>query len=149
MKTEVILTSNIVGLGAESDHVKVAAGYARNFLFPSKLAIVAWTGSAKRLAHEKRNAEHKAKLARAGDEAVAQKLGGYNLTIARKVGDQDKLYGSVTASDLEEALKAAGFSVSRRKIQLHEPIKALGMYKVAIRLHADVKPEIKVWVIKG
>ncbi len=123
------------------------AGYARNYLLPNKLAISASTKNAKRLAHERRLAELRAAAARAEDEAVAKVLADVSVTIARKAGEQDKLFGSVTAIDIEEALSEESISVDRRKIELAEPIKAVGVYEVPVRLHKDLIPTVKVWVV--
>jgi large subunit ribosomal protein L9 len=144
---QVILVSDVDNLGQIGDVVNVKPGYARNFLLPKKLAVSASTGSAKRLAHEKRLAELEAMKARAADELLVGRVRDKSVTIARKVGEQDKLYGSVTAIDIEEALAEEGLEVDRKKIQLAEPIKAAGVYDVPIKLRADLSTEIKVWVV--
>lgn len=144
---QVILIEDVDNLGQIGDQVKVKNGYARNFLLPKHLAIPASTGHARRLAHERRLAELKAAKAKADDQATAKKLSGTTVTIARKVGENDKLYGSVTAIDVEQALSEGGLPISRRKILIDEPIKALGSYDVTVRLRADVETTVKVHVV--
>ena len=129
------------------DQVTVKPGYARNFLIPKQFAIAASTKNGRRLAHENRLVAHKAKLARAEDEALLGKLSDISVTLARKVGEQDKLYGSVTSLDIEQGLAADGVTLDRRKIQLVEPIKALGVYEVPVKLRPDLETQIKVWVV--
>ena len=146
---EVILRQAVDSLGHAGDLVKVSSGYARNFLLPRGMALPATDGNKKRISMEK------AKLVAAEQgrvetaEIEAKKYADLSITFAARVGEEGKLFGSVTAGDIVEQLKAQGLHVEKRQIDLHEPIKALGVYKVAIRLHADVKPEVKVWVIKG
>ena len=143
---QVILVEDVHNLGQIGDQVSVKPGYARNYLLPKGLAMPASTENARRLAHEKRIADFKAQKARAADEDTARKMGGMSVTIARKVGEQDKLYGSVTAADLEEALAEKGLKVDRRKIQLGEAIKSLGTYEVTVALRKDVKATLTVTV---
>ena len=139
---EVILRQAVDNLGHPGDIVDVSAGYARNFLLPRGVAYEATPGNKKRIAQEKER--------RDAAQGIADRLAEVSLTFSAKVGEEGKLFGSVTATDIAHQLEAQGFTeVEKRMIDLHEPIKALGVYKVAIRLHADVKPEIKVWVIKG
>ena len=144
---ELILIKDVDNLGQIGDQVNVKAGYARNYLLPKKMAISASTNNAKRLAHERRLAAHHAALARAEDEAVVAKLAEISVTIARKAGEQDKLYGSVTSLDIEQALAEDGVKLDRRKIQLVEPIKAVGVYEVPVKLRADLAAQLKVWVV--
>lgn len=143
---QVILIEDVPNLGQIGEQVNVKPGYARNYLLPRGLAISASTKNAKRLKHDRKLAELKAAKARKDDEAVAAKLNGMNLEIQRKVGEQDKLYGSVTAIDVEKALEDQGLSVDRRKILLDEPIKTLGIFEVPVRLRAGVEAQIKVVV---
>lgn len=147
---EVILRQAVDKLGHPGDVVKVSAGYARNFLLPRGFAYEATPGNKKRIAQEKDRlqADENARVTSA--QELADRLAQVSLTFSARVGDEGKLFGSVTASDIAEQLHLQGFTaVEKRMIDLHEPIRALGVYRVAIKLHADVKPEIKVWVIKA
>ena len=146
---EVILRQAVDALGHPGDIVKVSPGYARNYLLPRGLAYEATPGNRKRIEQEKSRLEAAENTRRAAAQAVADRLEPVSLTFAARVGDEGKLFGSVTASDIQQQLATQGFEIEKRQIELHEPIKALGVYRVPVRLHADVKPEIKVWVIKG
>jgi len=145
---EIILRQGVENLGKPGDVVNVKAGYARNYLLPHGLAYEATPGNLKRIQQERDRLEAAENDRRAGAQGVAEKLEQVSLTFSARVGEEGKLFGSVTASDIAEQLASQGFQVERRLIDLHEPIKALGVYRVPIRLHADVKPEIRVWVIK-
>ena len=147
---EVILRQAVDNLGHPGDIVDVSSGYARNFLLPRGVAYEATPGNKKRIAQEKERLEAAENARRDAAQAIANRLAEVSLTFSAKVGEEGKLFGSVTATDIAQQLEQQGFAeVEKRMIDLHEPIKALGVYKVAIRLHADVKPEIKVWVIKA
>ncbi|MEY4007596.1 MAG: hypothetical protein RLZZ467_628 [Gemmatimonadota bacterium] len=147
---EVILRQAVDNLGHPGDIVQVSSGYARNFLLPRGVAFEATPGNKKRIAQEKERLEAAENARRAAAQTIADRLAEVSLTFSAKVGEEGKLFGSVTATDIAHQLETQGFTeVEKRMIDLHEPIKALGVYKVAIRLHADVKPEIKVWVIKA
>lgn len=145
---EVILRQAIENLGKPGDVVKVKPGYARNFLLPRGLAYEATAGNLKRIQQERDRLEAAENERRSGAQSIADKLEQVSLTFSARVGEEGKLFGSVTAADIAQQLEAQGFSIEKRQIDLHEPIKALGVYKVPVRLHADVKPEIRVWVIK-
>ncbi len=145
---EVILKQAVEKLGQPGDVVKVSAGYARNYLLPRGFAFEATPGNRKRIAQEKQRLEAAEATRRSSAQELAAKLEEVSLTFSARVGEENKLFGSVTAADIAQQLEAQGHHVERRQIDLHEPIKALGVYRVPIRLHADVKPEIKVWVIK-
>lgn len=145
---EVILRNAVDKLGHPGDIVSVSPGFARNYLIPRGFAFEATEGNRKRIALEKSRLEAMESERREAAEAVATKLGEVSVTFAARVGEEGKLFGSVTTADIAHQLEAQGYKVEKRQIELNEPIKALGMYKVGIRLHADVKPEIKVWVIK-
>ena len=145
---EVILRNAVDKLGHPGDIVSVSPGYARNFLLPRGLAYEATAGNRKRSAAEKSRLEALENERKAAAQAIADKLAEVSVTFAARVGEEGKLFGSVTTSDIAHQLEAQGFKVEKRQIELNEPIKALGMYKVPIKLHADVHPEIKVWVIK-
>ena len=145
---EVILRADIDKLGARGQAVNVAAGYARNYLFPKKLAVPATEANKKiieqeRLAHLRHEAKEKT-----GAEDLAGLLAGVSVTLAEKAGEMDQLFGSVTVKDIVEALARRGFDIDRRKIHLEEPIKQLGDHKVPIRLHREVTVEITVQVVK-
>ena len=145
---EVILREDVEKLGNRGEVVKVAAGYARNFLLPRRLAVAA-TDANRKIVEQERHA-HLRKEAKLKSEAVdlGQLLGGVSITIAQKAGENDQLFGSVTAKDVADALAAKNFTIDRRKIQLDEPIKQLGEHKVPLRLHRDVVIEITVTVVR-
>ena len=145
---EVILREDIEKLGSRGEVVKVASGYARNFLLPKKLAVAA-TESNKKIVEQERQA-HLRKEAKAKGEAedLSKLLTGVSVTIRQKAGENDQLFGSVTSKDVADALAAANFTIDRRKVQLDEPIKQLGEFKVPVRLHRDVIAEVTVVVAK-
>jgi large subunit ribosomal protein L9 len=146
---EVILRQAVEKLGQPGDVVKVSPGFARNFLLPRGIAYAATAGNLKRIAQEKARLQAAEDERRGGAQTIATRLENVSLTFSARVGEEGKLFGSVTASDITEQLHAQGFDmIEKRQIDLHEPIKSLGVYRVPVRLHADVKPEIKVWVIK-
>jgi large subunit ribosomal protein L9 len=146
---EVILRQAVENLGKPGDIVKVSPGYARNYLIPRGVAYEATPGNRKRIAQEKARLEAAENERRAKAESLASRLEQVSLTFSARVGEEEKLFGSVTASDIAQQLHAQGFTeVEKRQIELHDPIKSLGVYKIPVRLHADVKPEIRVWVIK-
>jgi large subunit ribosomal protein L9 len=145
---DVILREDVEKLGSAGDVVSVKDGYARNFLLPRGLAYPATEGNRRRL-----ESEHKSRVRRVEAEvgqakALAGRLEAVSLSFAMKAGEGDKLFGSVTTHDIAERLKGEGFEVDKKAVELAEPIKALGVYKVPIRLHPDVKPEVRVWVVK-
>jgi large subunit ribosomal protein L9 len=146
---EVILRQAVESLGKPGDVVKVSNGYARNYLLPHGVAFEATPGNLKRIQLERDRLEAAENERRAAAQALADKFEQVQLTFSAKVGDEGKLFGSVTAADIAHQLEAQGFDIEKRQIDLHEPIKALGVYRIPIRLHADVKPEIRVWVIKA
>ncbi|NUO38934.1 MAG: 50S ribosomal protein L9 [Gemmatimonadaceae bacterium] len=145
---EIILRQAIENLGHPGDVVTVKNGYARNFLLPRGFAYEATPGNLKRIAAERGRLEAAENERRETASELAKRLEEVQLTFSARVGEEGKLFGSVTSADIAEQLAAQGFTVERRLIDLHEPIKALGVYRVPVRLHADVKPEIRVWVIK-
>ena len=147
--TEVILRESVANLGHPGDVVAVSAGFARNYLVPRGIAYFATEGNKRRIAQEKARLEAADAARVAAASQIATKLEAVSLTFSARVGEEGKLFGSVTGSDIVEQLKAQGFEIEKRMIDLAEPIRALGVYKVGIRLHADVRPEIKVWVIKS
>src|SRR5437763_3170881 len=145
---DVILREDIVNVGSRGEVVNVAAGYARNFLLPKRLAVAA-TESNKKIVEQERQA-HLRKEAKLKNEAedLGKMMAGVSVTIAQKAGENDQLFGSVTAKDVADALERQGYNIDRRKIQLDEPIKQLGEHKVSVRLHRDVSAEIAVHVVK-
>ncbi len=144
---KIILREDIQTLGRSGEMVDVRDGYARNYLLPKKLAVVASEKNIRQLEHERRViAAHQAKV-RASATAIAQKLAQVDLKIARKVGDQDKLYGSVTALDIADALSEKGVRIDRRDLVLPEPIKATGQFEIDVRLHHDVTGKVKLEVV--
>ena len=145
---EVILRQAVENLGQPGEIVKVKPGFARNYLLPRGLAYEATAGNRKRIEREREGLEAAEAQRRGVAQELAEKLEQVNLTFAARVGEEGKLFGSVTASDIAQQLEAQGLHIEKRQIDLHEPIKALGVYRVPVKLHADVKPEVKVWVIK-
>jgi large subunit ribosomal protein L9 len=144
---QVILLEDMPNLGGIGEQVNARDGYARNYLFPKKLAVPASVNNTRRLAHEKRVANFRLAKAKAEAEGLSKKLGSTSVKIARKVGEQDKLFGSVTAHDIEQALEAAGVKIDRRKIELHEPIRQLGDFDVTVKLVKGVAAKVKVSVV--
>jgi large subunit ribosomal protein L9 len=145
---EVILRQAVDNLGHTGDIVKVSAGYARNFLLPRGLAYEATPGNKKRLEQERVRLEAAESDRRGKAQDLATRLEQVSLTFSARVGEEGKLFGSVTPGDIALELEKQGLHVEKRQIDLHEPIKSLGVYRVPVRLHADVKPEVRVWVIK-
>ena len=144
---EVILREHVDNLGRRGDLVKVADGYARNYLLPRKMALLATEGNKKVIEREKVKFEAKEAEEQKVAQAVADRLGSVEIEIARKVGETDALFGSVTNADVAESLAAKGFDIDRRKVQLHDPIKKLGEFTVPVKLHRDVVVTLKVKVV--
>jgi len=144
---EVILREHVDHLGNRGDLVKVADGYARNYLLPRKLALVATDGNRKQIERERAKFDATEAEERKVAEAFAARLSNVEIVIARKVGETEALYGSVTAADIADALAAKGFDVDRRKLQLGDPIKAIGETDVAVKLSRDVIATVKVKVV--
>lgn len=145
---QVILRENIENLGRVGDVVKVKDGYARNYLLPRKLVTPADPNNIKALEHHKRSLEKKRKAQIAGSEELAKRLESHSCTLTRRVGENDKLFGSVTTADIADELAKAGFKIERRQILLKDAIKALGVHPVTIRLEPEVEATLKVWVVK-
>ena len=145
---EVILRDHVEHLGRRGEIVKVADGYARNYLLPRKLALPATDANRKWVERERKQAEARDLEERGAAEAVATRLSALELTINRKVGENDQLYGSVTNADIAGLLVEKGFEIDRRKILLPDPIKALGETTVPVKLHRDVTAQLKVVVGK-
>ena len=146
---EVILRQAVENLGQPGDLVKVSPGFARNYLLPRGVAFEATPGNHKRIAQERERLETAESGRRSSASDLAKRLEEVSLTFSARVGEEGKLFGSVTTADIAEQLTAQGFDIEKRQIDLTEPIKSLGVFRVPIRLHPEVKPEIKVWVIKG
>ncbi len=145
---EVILREDVDKLGHRGQVVKVAPGYARNFLLPKRLAVAA-TEANKKIVEQERQAALRRDAKEASDATELGKLvETVEVTIAQKAGENDQLFGSVTAKDISESLEKQGYQIDRRKVQLSEPIKTLGDFKVPVRLHRDVTVEITVHVVK-
>lgn len=144
---EVILREHVDNLGRRGDVVKVAEGYARNYLLPRKLALAVTANNKRQIDREKKIADAREAEEKSQAEAVAQRIGQLEIEIARRVGENDTLYGSVTSADISHALQAKGFDVDKRKIQLAEPLKALGESTVPIKIHRDVTAQLRVKVV--
>lgn len=145
---KVILLENVPQLGEAGQIVEVKRGHARNYLFPRKLAVEADPKNLKRIEHHKKLLEDRKTKELRDAQRLAQQLEALSLTLSRKAGEQDKLFGAVTDMDIEKALNEKNYPVTRKMIHLDEPIKALGVYQVPIKLHPQVEAKLKVWVIK-
>jgi len=145
---EVILKEDVAKLGSRGDVVKVAEGYGRNFLLPRKLAIEATVGNKAVIAQMKAAAVRRSATEKAQAEELAKQFEGVSVSLQRRSGEHDQLFGSVTSGDLAEALTKKGFNVDRRKIQVHEPLKTLGEFTVPVKLHKDVTAHLKVVIEK-
>jgi large subunit ribosomal protein L9 len=145
---KVILKEDIPKLGRMGQTVQVARGYGRNYLIPQGKAIQATSKNVKALEHERMLIQRKADLARKEAEGFAGKISGLTLTLSRKVVEEDKLYGSVSVSDISQALEEAGVEIERKLIKLDEPIKSLGEFKVSVKVYHDVTAKITVQVVK-
>ncbi|MFQ6617187.1 MAG: 50S ribosomal protein L9 [Fidelibacterota bacterium] len=145
---KVILTRAFEKLGQPGDIVDVKPGFARNYLFPNKIALTATKGNLKIFEEGKKRhkIQESKKVKRA--QKVAEQLGKVSITATVAVGEEDKVFGSVTAQNIADLLKKKGFEIDKKNVLLDEPIKALGIYHIPIKLHHNIKTEIKVWVIK-
>ena len=145
---EIILREDVEKLGTRGQVVKVAAGYARNFLLPRRLAVAA-TDSNKKIVEQERQAHLRRDAKVLGDaQELGKMMGGVSVSISQKAGENDQLFGSVTSKDIADALEQQKFTIDRRKVVLEEPIKTLGEHKVTVRLHRDVAVEVPVRVVK-
>ena len=145
---EVILTQKVTGLGGRGDRVRVNDGYARNYLFPKRLAVPSSDGQKRILAEENKlhvSREIKLKQSLSG---VAEKMKDLSCTLVVQAGEEDQLYGSVTGHDIAKAIADQGFAVDHKMVVLDEPIKKLGVYTVPIKLHREIEVHVKVWVVK-
>ena len=144
----VILRENIENLGHIGEVVKVSDGYARNFLLPRSLVVEADERNRIAIAHHQKALEKRRLAQRAVAEELAKKLEGFSCTISRKVGENDRLFGSVSVGDIADALKKSSFQVDKRSISLEAPIKTLGVHSVQVKLEPEVSAQLKVWVVK-
>jgi len=144
---EVILREHVDNLGRRGDVVKVAAGYARNYLLPRKLALPVTESSRRQIEREREKAEARDAEEMAAANALAERMAAVDISIARRVGENNTMYGSVTSADIAQALSAKGFEVEKRKIHLPDAIKALGEHTVPVKVHRDVTADVKVKVV--
>jgi len=145
---ELILREDVQGLGVRGDVIDVAAGYARNYLLPRGLAALATEAQKRVLEKETKLREIRDEKIKSVLSAVAEKMSDLSTTIVVQAGEEDKLYGSVTAHDIAEAIKNQGFEVDQKQVLLDEPIKKLGIYTVPVKLHREIEVAVKVWVVK-
>ncbi|HEU5466173.1 MAG TPA: 50S ribosomal protein L9 [Gemmatimonadales bacterium] len=145
---EIILREDVQHVGKAGEVVKVKDGFARNFLLPKGLAYPATEGNKKKITFEAARIMKVRAAEKDAAQVIADKLAQVQLTFSVKVGEEDKLYGSITAADIQRRLAEAGHDVDKRQIDLPEPIRALGEFKVGVKVHADVRPEVQVTVVK-
>ena len=145
---KVILRKNFDQLGKIGDLVEVKDGYARNFLLPRQIAYVATKGNIRALEEEKQQLAKKEVKEFEAAKVLATELENVSITIPVKVGEEDKIFGSVTSQNISDALKEKKYDIDKRKIDLEEPIKALGIYSVNIKLHNEVNAVVKTWVVR-
>jgi large subunit ribosomal protein L9 len=145
---QIILRKDYEGLGIAGDEVKVKPGFARNFLIPKGFALPATRQNRNLIEDERKNAVHRLNREQEQAETLKKKLENVSVTIKVAAGEEDKLFGSVTSQHIAEAVAEQEVEIDRRKIQLEEPIKALGIYSVPVKLHPEVTAMIKVWVVK-
>jgi len=146
---QVILMENVENLGEMGDTVTVARGFARNYLVPKGLAVLATEGHRKLVAEHMKLSAKREDLRKAGAEELAAKLGELSCTISVQADEEDKLFGSVTARDIAESLDSEHTSIEHKQVVLEEPIKQLGVYTVPVKLHSEVEVAAKVWVVKA
>jgi large subunit ribosomal protein L9 len=144
---EVILREHVDNLGRRGDVVKVAEGYARNYLLPRRLALAVTEANKRQIEREKKVAEVKDAEERQQADALAQRIAQTEIEIARRVGENDTLYGSVTSADIAHALETRGFTIEKRRITLAEPVKSLGEFTVPLKIHRDVTAQVRVKVV--
>ncbi|MFH0799639.1 MAG: 50S ribosomal protein L9 [Pseudomonadota bacterium] len=145
---QVILQEDVVKLGKAGEVVTVREGYGRNYLLPQKKAVLAVPGNLKELEHQKRTVAAKQEKVKKAAGELAEKLKALSITIGREIGEEDRLFGSVTTKDISDALRNEGFVIDRRDIHLEEPIKQLGIFDIPVKLHSEVTGVVKVWVVK-
>jgi large subunit ribosomal protein L9 len=145
---EVILREHVDNLGRRGEVVKVAEGYARNFLLPRKLALPVTEANKRQIERERAKLDAKEAAEKQDAEALAQRMAALDLSVARRVGENETLYGSVTAADVAELLHKTGLEIDKRKVHLAEPLKQLGQFTVPVKIHRDVTAQVKVRVVK-
>src|SRR5256885_10024949 len=145
---DIMLREDVKHVGKVGEVVKVKDGYARNYLLPKGLAYPATEANKKKIGYEGERIAKQRASEKSAAETEASRLAGVQLAFAVKVGEEEKLYGSVTASDIQRKLEELGIRVDKRKIHLHEPIRELGEYQVGIKIHPEVRPEVRVTVVK-
>lgn len=145
---KVILTQDIAGIGNIGDLITVKDGFGRNYLVPQGKATQATSQNMKKLEHQKRQIREKIDKAKREAERLAARIEAVSCTVAKAVGEEDKLFGSVTGMDIEASLKLEGIEIDRKKINITEPIKSLGIYNIPIKLHPEVTAILKLWVVK-
>jgi len=145
---KILLRQDFETLGEAGDVVRVKNGYARNFLIPKGIALAATPANTKRFENEKKQMNWRKEQEKRKSEELAKVLENVSCTITVQVGEEDKLFGSVTSQNIAESLEAQGHAIDKRKIVLEEPIKSLGIYSVPIKLHPEVEAKVKVWVVK-
>jgi len=144
---EVLLQENVSDLGLIGDIVKVKNGYALNYLIPRNLAVVANKSNKAQLSHQKRVADAKKQKALVASQELAEKLNTLSLTIAKPVGEEDRIFGTVTTQELADAFKVAGYNIERRAISILEQIHRVGVYKGAVKIHPEVTAQFNIWVV--
>ena len=144
---KIILREDVADLGSMGDLVDVKPGYARNYLLPRGMAVPATTKNLRRLEHEKRVIQQQVAKAQSEAETLSGRIESLSITIAKQVGEDDKIFGSVTSKEIEENLREEGIRVDRKSILLEEPIRALGVYPITIKLHRNVTAKLKIWVV--
>ncbi len=145
---EVILRESVPNLGEPGDLVNVKGGYARNYLIPQGMAYSASSSNAAQISHKKRLLEDQQKRQIKTEEEMAKRLSEISVSIPVKVGEEDRIFGSVTSQHIADALSKKGYNIDRRKINLDEPIRALGVYTVPVRFSGNITGNVKVWVVK-
>ncbi len=146
---KVILTEDVKSLGNAGDVVDVADGFARNFLIPKNLVVQASKGNLARVEQIKTARSNREEKRKRTLSALAEKLEGFSVDIPVQVGEDDRVFGAVTSTMIADALRTKGFNIERKTIQLEDPIKQLGVYNIEIKLHAEVRPQIRVWVVSA
>ena len=147
MAMQIILTQDVANLGAAGELVSVRPGYGRNYLVPNGMAVSATAANVHRLEHDKRVIARKVAKERAGAEGIAERINAVTLQFDRQVGEDDKLFGSVTSRDISEQLKKTGIEIDHRWVVMDQPIKALGKYEVAVKLASGVVAQVKFFVV--
>lgn len=145
---QVILQENIPSLGKAGDIISAKEGYARNYLIPKGLAVVADTKNVKQLEHQKKVVAAKESKRKKEAEELSEKLGQLSITISREAGEGEKIFGAVTSKDVSDSLRKEGYAIDRHSIKLDEPLKQLGIFDVPVKLHSEVTATVKVWVVK-